>query len=157
MPIYTTAPGGINLQSLATRQDVARYKPIVVDSYYDAARYPGRNAVDGSSKDDDSRWISANAPGTHSIEIDLERFYDLREVHFNTGFQHIGALDNYHVEYWDGSTWRTYVNKTSGNSNVAPRLFSMEQLGVESVRASKLRLSSTDWIKLYEIRAFDTL
>jgi hypothetical protein len=143
----SVAAGGPDHQQLSeTAENIALGKPVVVDSIH-SAEYSGNNAVDGNFSSDASRWISVNDETLHTIEIDLEATFNVNKIKFWTGFENSGALAQYQLEYWHNNTWVSLVNR-SGNTNSSV----VEEFSV--IPASKIRLSSNEWVKLYDLQVF---
>jgi len=127
------------------------------DSVYDKSGYVPQNAIDGLvAKDMMSRWLSADVPGPHWIQLEFrqpETFNRVR-LHF---FAHPRMADatqyvprGFAIQVPQGDDWRT-VAQASDNTELEPLA------RFESVTAQRLRVlftvacPSDDIIRLREI------
>lgn len=95
-----------------------------------------------------SRWIPFEGNGTHHIEVEFDAAYDISQIKFWTGWNGYNSeLSNYVLDYWEGSAWINLVNENANNRAEVDVIFT-------SVKTNKIRLQSTDWIKLYEIEVY---
>ncbi|WP_194842452.1 discoidin domain-containing protein [Endozoicomonas sp. OPT23] len=109
--------------------------------------YVASNAVDGDTSSNSSRWISTNDNQSDSIEVDLGSLKSISQIKFWTGWNNSGALSSYQLDYWNGSAWVNLFDEQNNSSEQVDKTFA-------AVSASKVRLSSNDWIKLYELEVY---
>jgi hypothetical protein len=70
--------------------------------------FPANKAIDGNNTNKQSRWISANTPGSHYLIVDFGENKIFDRIELFTG----GELDsqylvrNFTVQYWDGIEWQ---------------------------------------------------
>ena len=141
-------PGGNSFGDVvAVKENVAKGKPVVVDSTY-SSDFPGSNAVDGDNASNSSRWLSSDDSSFHYIEVDLQQPTWIGEIKFWTGFGNTGPLSSYQLEYFNGTDWVSLVSETNNSDSAVTESFN-------SVQAQQVRLSSNEWIKLYEIQIFE--
>ncbi len=127
--------------------NLALNKPVITSSNHNE-QYNGSHAVDGDNSSNSSRWIAQNNTQHNSIEVDLEQLVAISKVKFWTGWNgYNSALSQYSIDYWDGLAWQPLVGIMNNSSAVIEENFN-------EVMASKIRLSSDEWIKLYEIEVF---
>ncbi len=130
--------------------NTALFKPVTVDSVNGS--YVGSNAVDGDFGGNSSRWVSANTPWPHWIEVDLQGDYDISHMRFWTGYDgYNNALSDFKFQRWDGSDW---VDILSEVGNTKARYTK----GFPTVTTSKVRLYATNgpdnYVRMYEIKVY---
>ena len=135
-------------------QNIALNKPVTVSS--SASGQPGSAAVDGNKVDNASRWLSSgNADYPHSIEIDLQNDFSIRELRLYTGFNNKFEKPIFNIQFQrflDGD-WQDIV-VVNGNNNPAIRI------PFEPVVADRVRLIADggvdETLRLYEIEVYGT-
>lgn len=105
------------LSLVAASQDanVALHKPVAVSS--EAPGMPAANLVDGVVSRN-SKWEAANGRAPHVVEINLQKYYTVREIKVYSGLldqekkpgemnQAAGffSIKNFRLQYWDDANW----------------------------------------------------
>jgi hypothetical protein len=131
--------------------NIAQGKPVAVDSTFSAA-YAAENAVDGNNSDNASRWLSADTPFPHWIEVDLQGEYDISHMGFWNGYDgYNNGPSDFQFQRWDGTAWVDIFSETG----VANSKFNR---GVPTLTTSKVRFVATGGasqiIRMYEIEVF---
>lgn len=131
--------------------NVALHKPVIASSQQ--SEFPATNVTDGvvSRK---STWMSSkDARPPHSLDINLERYYDINKIVIYTGIpesekteQEKGqapgfwSMKNFKIQYWDDANWTDLPN-TECTEN---RLDRIEFTFTPQLTTFQLRLISTD-------------
>lgn len=131
--------------------NVALHKPVIASSQQ--SEFPATNVTDGvvSRK---STWMSSkDARPPHSLDINLERYYDINKIVIYTGIpesekteQEKGqapgfwSMKNFKIQYWDDANWTDLPN-TECTEN---RLDKIEFTFTPQLTTFQLRLISTD-------------
>lgn len=131
--------------------NVALHKPVIASSQQ--SEFPVTNVTDGvvSRK---STWMSStDARPPHSLDINLERYYDINKIVIYTGIpesekteQEKGqapgfwSMKNFKIQYWDDANWTDLPN-TECTEN---RLDKIEFTFTPQLTTFQLRLISTD-------------
>ncbi len=78
---------------------------VEADSFQEG--FPALNAVDGNVRDPESRWISKNIPGSHSLVIQFPEPKPFERIEIYTGGETDPAyvLKDFSVQYWNGVEW----------------------------------------------------
>ena len=118
--------------------DLAKGRPVKADSVR-SKEYAPTNAVDGVAADE-SRWLSADSPGPHWLEVDLGMERGLGGTHLYSGWQGTSALQNFELQAWDGRKWIA-IEGSKQTGNTEPALALKFQ---QPVRTSKVRLWIND-------------
>lgn len=131
--------------------NVAQGKPVTVDSTY--GTYVGANAVDGTVSDD-SRWLSANTNGPHTLDVDLGAASTLICAHLHTGFGDTSAAANAKLQSWSGSAWNDIAGAAlSGNTAADVQLLFSNPVTATRVR---LLLSDNGYARVKELKLFSS-
>lgn len=153
--ILATAPGytiadAVKFEPVSS-VNVAQGKPVTVDSTY--STYAGANAVDGVISDE-SRWLSANTAGPHTLDVDLGSAATLICAHLHTGYGSTSAVANAKLQSWTGSAWAD-IPGASVSGNTATDL---QLLFSGPVTTSRVRLSSSDngYVRVKELKLFNS-
>ena len=118
--------------------NVAKGRPVKADSIRTQETQPTL-AVDGVATDE-SRWLSAEKPGPHWLEVDLGTQRKLSGAHLYSGWEGISAVKNLELQAWDGQKW-TAIAGSARTANTEPALAIEFQTPVTT---SKLRLWIND-------------
>lgn len=134
-----------------TSVNVALGKPVTVDST-DGAN-AGANAVDGVV-DDNSRWLSTNTPGPHTLAVDLGSARSLICAHLHTGYGSGSAVASAKLQSWTGSAWAD-IPGAAVTGNTATDL---QLLFTNPVSTSRVRLYSADngYVRVKELKLFNS-
>ena len=87
----------------AAPSNLAKGRPVTADSVR-GKEYAPTNAVDGVATDE-SRWLSAEKPGPHWLEVDLGAEQTLGGAHLYSGWEGTSVLHNFELQAWDGQEW----------------------------------------------------
>ena len=130
--------------------NIALNKPVNASSAY-SSHFPASNAVDGDNVSDSSRWISeVSTSGEHALEINLQGDFEVSRINFWTGWNGYNTpLAEFSVDYWSQGQWQQLFSKTNNAQAIVSQSF-------EPTVLSKIRLRSSNWIKLYEIEVLGT-
>ena len=93
----------IGLHAAEAPINVARGRPVKADSILSKQENAER-AVDGAAGDD-SRWLSANTPGPHWLEVDLGDKRTIQAAHIYSGWQGGSAIRSFELQAWTGGKW----------------------------------------------------
>lgn len=152
--IIASAPGYTIADAVrfvpTTSLNVAQGKAVTVDSTYGS--YAGANAVDGVVSDD-SRWLSANTAGPHTLDVDLGASYSLICAHLHTGYGDTSAVANARLQAWTGSAWSDIAGAAVSNNTATD----LQLLFSNPVSASRVRLTSSDngYVRVKELKLFN--
>lgn len=134
-------------------QNVALNQPVTVSSEDNPPENTGGFAVDGIKDPSaiESRWVSAEGY-PHFIEVDLGMSYEVSQVAFYTGYKKYNhPINDYEIQFWDGSGWSVIVNRNANNSSVVTENF-------DPVVTNKIRLDaksgSGQRLMLYEFEVY---
>ena len=91
-------------------------------SSINGGNYPKR-AVDGFV-DDNSRWLSSNTAGPHTLEVYLPGSVKIGSAHVYTGFGNPAqsVLLDFSLEWWDGAAWQSIPGGAVTNNTQAARI-----------------------------------
>ncbi len=134
----------------AQNANVALGKPTQSDSVH--LLYVSSNAVDGNNLlDNNTRWVSADTPWPHWIEVDLQGDFEIEQLKFWTGLGGYNKPNQYEFQIWDGDTWVTIVDGSSNNQAIVDESFS-------KVTTSKIRLQglggTDNYFRIYELEVY---
>lgn len=70
--------------------------------------FPSSKAIDGNHLNPQSRWISANTPGSHYLIVDFgeNKIFDRIELFTGGEMDSQFLVRNFTVQYWDGIEWQ---------------------------------------------------
>ncbi len=104
-----------SFQAASQDVNIALHKPVAVSS--EAAGFPASNLVDGKISRN-SKWEAANGRAPHIVEINLQKYYTVREIRVYSGLldeekkpsemnQAAGffSIKNFRLQYWDDANW----------------------------------------------------
>ena len=110
-----TASVFLSLVAASQDANVALHKPVAVSS--EAPGMPAANLVDGVISRN-SKWEAANGRAPHVVEINLQKYYTVREIKVYSGLldqekkpgemnQAAGffSIKNFRLQYWDDANW----------------------------------------------------
>lgn len=151
--------GNDDQTTLSQISNVARGKPVIVDSVYNPQYLPA-NAIDGDRESVLSRWLSARTTdldwsnNPHWIEIDLLGTYQITELRFWAGAQNEYKWPpaDFRFQRWHDADWVDIFSEVGNKNPVYSRKFA-------PVTANKVRLYATRGtdpgaLRLYEIEVY---
>lgn len=131
--------------------NVALHKPATASSWQ--AKFPASNVTDGVISRQSSWTSGKEARPPHVLDIDLQRYYDIRRIVIYTGIPlaerterekdrapGFWSMKNFKIQYWDDANW-TDLPDTECTEN---RLDRIEFTFTPQLTTFRLRLVSTD-------------
>ncbi|WP_127587727.1 discoidin domain-containing protein [Paenibacillus koleovorans] len=111
---------------------------VTADSEYNST-YTAAKAIDGNTTGSNSRWLSMDVPGDHWLQIEFGRtqLFNSINLYFFQGASTLYYLEDYKLQYYNGSSWVDIVSVT-GNTVQDP------VYTFDTISAKKVRLYITD-------------
>lgn len=143
--------------------NIALHKPVVASSQQ--KDYPASNVTDGiiSRK---STWMSGeNSRPPHTLDINLERYYDVNSIVIYTGIPEkektdkeqgqasgFWSMKNFKIQYWDDANWTDLPGTECTENRLDKLMFTF----TPQLITFRLRLISTDGepIRINEFEAY---
>jgi hypothetical protein len=151
--------GSDDQATLSHISNVARGKPVTVDSIYNSVYLPA-NAVDGDRKSVSSRWLSARtnnldwSGNPHWIEIDLRGTYRITELRFWAGAENEYKWPpaDFKFQRWNNGAWVDIFAEADNSNPVYSRKF--PPVLADRVRLQATRGTDVGALRLYEIEVY---
>ncbi len=136
----------------ATPVNVALNRPARADSFFGSAL--PEYAVDGEATSTASRWLSADTPAPHWLELDLGQSYQVSRLWFKTGNTNGPfPLDDFALQQWTGSGWSDVLSVTDSPVTGDTVDLSFDPLLVSNrVRLWVAGLKVDNTVRLYELQ-----
>lgn len=136
----------VNGTDLQTMLNLAASATITVDS--ESGAYTKDKAIDENASDFTSRWLSTSATSTHYYQLDWASNKSINRVLVwsgggmgsSTGFQ----IDDYEMQYWNGSNWVNISGAGITNNTQDGALGDFNDLSFSAVTTSRIRMNITD-------------
>ncbi|WP_135556747.1 galactose-binding domain-containing protein [Paenibacillus cymbidii] len=124
--------------------NIAANATITVDS--ESGIYTKDKAVDGNKTAYTSRWLSTAAQAGHYYQLEWSGSKIINKVKVWSGTEPGGGagfqIDDYTIDYWNGSTWVTVATVTNNNKDGS--LGQYNDLNFTAISTDKLRMNITD-------------
>lgn len=143
--------------------NIALHKPVTASSQQKG--FPASNVTDGVVTRKSTWMSSENARPPHTLDIDLEKYYDVDKVVIYTGIPELErthkeqgqapgfwSMKNFKIQYWDDANWTDLPN-TECTEN---RLDRLEFIFSPQLTTFQIRLISTDGepIRINEVEVY---
>lgn len=148
--------------SYSQSSNIALHKPVIVSSVNE--QYPAKNIVDGIISRT-SKWEAANGKAPHTIEIDLQKYYQIQQINVHTGIldtekksdettQAAGfwSMKNFKLQYWDDANWSDFPKSEIHENRLVSTTFKYDP----AITTFKIRIVCDDGepINIMEVEVF---